>query len=407
MTVTTGHTGEAARPAPALPLLPAVRRLLPGAAGRVALRLPPGGPLTGAPHRRQVARMLLQEAALSGGGEVFETAGGELLLLGAAGPAAARLAATLAGLVGDAAGPEIWRLPADGPRLLAWAEAASLSPPAAPVPDAAAPGLAGLEPLLEALPLDRVLRRHAILHHAPGAPPLLAARRLRFSRGALAAELGPLAGDADLLRHAEDRLAATLPARLPGPGQDPPDGPLLLPLPLGGPAVPAPRRGLVGVLPLAAAASPAALAATRAALARAGWGLALAGLDAVALRLVPLAALAADLLLLRWSPAMTDRAVVAALRGMPAAKLVLTGCDGPEAMEWGRSQGLNHFAGPHVEALLAAARLAACPARSDRWRGEGCTRAQCAERAAATGPIPRAACRNPGLLARLLPPAAA
>jgi hypothetical protein len=165
-------------------------------------------------------------------------------------------------------------------------------------------------------------------------PPLLAARWLLLSRGALAAELGPLAG-------------------------------------------------------------------TRAALAQAGWGLALAGLDVAALRLVPPAGLAADLRL-RWSPAMTDRAVATALRGTSPARLVLTGCDGPEAMDWGRSQGLTHFAGPHVEALLAAARLAACP------EAKGCTHAACAERAAAAGPALRAACCNPGLLARLLPqPAAA
>lgn len=401
MTVTNGQAGEAARLAPAPPLLAAVRRLLPEAAGRMALYLPPGRPLTGAPHRRRAVRLLLQEAALAGGGEVFETAAGELLLLGASGPVAARTAATLARLVGDAIGPEIWRLPADAPRLLAWAGSANLPPPAASALGLAASALPGLETVLEALPLARVLRRRAILQHAPGAPPLLAARRLLFSRSALAAELGPLAGDADLLRHAEDRLAASLPARLPGREQDPTDGPLLLPLPLGGPPVPAPRLGLVGVLPLAAAADPAALAENRTALAHAGWGLALAGLDATALRLVPPAGLAADLLLLRWSPAMTDRAVAAALRGTPPARLVLTGCDRPEAMDWGRSQGLTHFAGPHIEALLAAARLAACP------EARGCTHAQCAERAAATGPATRATCRNPALLARLLPPAGA
>jgi len=401
MIVTSGQAGEAARRGPVPPLLAAARRLLAEAAGRVALYLPPGGPLTGAPHRRRVARLLLQEAALSGGGEVLETAAGELLLLGTAGPVAARTAAVLARLAGDAAGPDIWRFPADAERLLAWAGAACLPPPAPPVPDLTAPALPGLEAMLEALPLDRVLRRRAILHHTPGAPPLLAARRLLLSRSALAAGLGPLAGDADLLRHAEDRLAASLATRLPGKEQDPPDGPLLLPLPLGSPPVPAPRPGLVGVLPLAAAAHPAALAATRAALAQAGWGLALAGLDAAALRLVAPAGLAADLLLLRWSPAMAERAAAAALRGLPPARLVLTGCDGPEALDWGRSQGITHFAGPHIEALLAAARLAACP------KAVACSQPQCAERAATTGPAARAACRNPVLLARLLPPAAA
>ncbi len=352
-------------PRPDLPLLPAIRHVLAAAAGRVTLRLAPAGPLTGTAHRRRATMALLQDAALAGGGQVFETAAGDLLLLATAAPAAERAAALLARLSAEAA-PETWTLPADNALLLAWAETARLSPPMPRGPAAPAPGPAGLDALLDALPLHRVVRRQAILWHAAGAAPALAARRLVVCRAALRAVLGALAPDPDLLRHAEDRIAARLSgdrtavhssgdwiaARSSGPrpaaGQGPvglaadPAALLLVPLPLHGwpepthghrpehgpppadrdaPGLvsrtgsrPGPSLGLIGVLPLAAAADPAALAQRRAALAAAGWGLALSGLDAAALRLVTPALLAADLLLLRWSPALADRAATAALR---------------------------------------------------------------------------------------------
>lgn len=386
-----------------MPLLPVVRNALAAAPGGVALRLAPAGPLTGPPHRRRAAKALLQDAALSGGGQVFETAAGDLLLLAAAAPAAARAAAVLARLAAEAP-PETFTLPADNALLLAWAEHARLPPPAHQGPFAQAPGLAGLDALLEAVPIGRLLRRWAVLRHAPGRPPAVAARHVAVSRTALAMALGPLAPDPDLLRHAADRIAARLPGSLPAPDQDgAAGGPLLLPLPLLGQPGPAPRPGLVGVLPLAAAADPAALAERRVALAAAGWGLAIGGLDAAALRVVAPAALPADLLLLRWSPALAERAIAAMLRtgSPPADRLVLTGCDGPEALDWGRGQGIVQFAGPHVAALLAASRMVACPAAS------GCSVTQCAGRAAAIEASGRGGCRNAGLLAALLPGSAA
>ncbi|RYJ00439.1 MAG: hypothetical protein EON47_13835 [Acetobacteraceae bacterium] len=76
-------------PAPKPPappaLLPIVRQALPGAAGRVALRLQPQGRLAGPPARRRLARAILQDAAEVGGGAVFDTTSGEMLLRRAAG----------------------------------------------------------------------------------------------------------------------------------------------------------------------------------------------------------------------------------------------------------------------------------------------------------------------------------
>ena len=94
------------------------------------------------------------------------------------------------------------------------------------------------------------------------------------------------------------------------------------------------------------------MAARRADLAALGWRLGIGELDAEALRFVAPAALgsAADVLLLRWAP-------VLARRGKEA--LVLTGCDGADALEWGRAAGLALFSGPGAEAMLLASPSAA------------------------------------------------
>ncbi|RYJ00440.1 MAG: hypothetical protein EON47_13840, partial [Acetobacteraceae bacterium] len=197
-------------------------------------------------------------------------------------------------------------------------------------------GLEGLEPRLDALPADRILRHRGIIR--PGAAVPARGRRLRLSRPALAAELGPLAEDADLLAHAADRLAARLLPALAVWARDMP-GWRLLPLPRRGLPPPSVVPGLFGVLPLAAAADPA-LAERHRAMAARGWGLALEGLDAAALALVRPAGLPADLLLLRWSPALEDRAPLAALREMPAGRLLLTGCDGAAALAFAAHLGV-------------------------------------------------------------------
>lgn len=229
------------------------------------------------------------------------------------------------------------------------------------------PGVAGLDALLDALPLAGAVERRPILRLAPGRDPAVAAERVVVSRRALATALGAAGEDGDLLRHAEDRIAERFcrrPAR--GAGPSPLDGlparvPVLLPLPLRPIAAPAPRPGLVGVLPLAAAAtaSGAALAERRAELAALGWRLGIGGLDAAALGFVALPALAADLLLLRWSPALARRGADA-LRGADPHALVLTGCDGADAVEWGRNAGLTLFGGPGAEAAAGAWGAAPC-----------------------------------------------
>ncbi len=226
-------------------------------------------------------------------------------------------------------------------------------------PSAAA---SGPDARLNALPLSAVVERHPVLRFAPGGEPAVAAERLVVSWRALAAELGVAAtGDVDLLRHAVDRVAERLFDRSLGHGAvEPPLGglparaPVLLPLPVRPVTAPAPRPGLVGVLPLAAAAVPGlSLAARRAEMAALGWRLGVDELDAASLRFVAPGALGADLLLLRWSPDLPRRRD--ALAGADPQALVLAGCDGPDAVAWGRGAGLALFCGPGAEAMSAGA----------------------------------------------------
>ncbi|MBR0681120.1 hypothetical protein GXW74_11530 [Roseomonas eburnea] len=392
------HAAADIAAAPSGPGPEAIRRALRGPPGRVALRLAaPAGTA-----RRRVAITLLEEAGRSHGGVVLTTATGELLLTEAAPDAAARAEALLERLLGTA--PERLDLPGAVATLLAL-------PASVPVPSDPPPVPAGgIEALADAAPLAALLRRDGVLHIAPQAPRRLALMRLRLPSAALAPHLGPAAADADLARHARDRLRARLLAWLAEParraellGAAPPV-PLLVDLPAALlPDPPAPTTEEPPAPPaLIAALSPAealaeGLAARRAALRHAGWGLAVRGLDAAALALLAPEELPADLLLLRWSPALAGRAANAALRRTDPARLVLTGCDGPEALEWGLSIGVARYAGRWIAALMAATRMAVCP------RAAGCTRAECVARGAAATRDRRAGCGAPALLGALMP----
>jgi len=379
----------------------ALRRALRGPPGRVALRLAaPDGPA-----RRRVAIALLAEAGRSRVGVVLETATGELLLTEAEAAAARQAAEGIAALIGLA--PAVLPLPEAGPALM------DLPAPVPAVLRMDAPPAAGVEALADSAPWPALLRREEVLCIAPGVPRRLALLRLRVVREALAAHLGAAAADPDLARHARERLNARLLAALADPaardallGGAPP-APLLLDLPLAllpdAPAMaaeePAAAPALFAAIPLAEAMAEG-LAGRAAALRRAGWGLAVRGLDAAALALLAPEALPGEALLLRWSPALVARGVMAALRRLDPARLVLTGCDGEAALAWGLGLGIARFAGPGIAALAAATRMAACR------HAAACSRAACVARAAAVAAEGRVGCRDPGLLAAALPPEA-
>lgn len=385
-----------AAPGPPPPGAEAIRRALRGPPGRVALRLAP--PADAA--RRRVAIALLQEAGAPRGGAVLEAADGALLLTEAAPAEAMRAEAVLARLLGTA--PERLALP-EGLAALG----AGFAPPVPPPPP---PPAAGIEALADAAPLPALVRREPVLHIAPGAPRRLALLRLRLAPAALAPHLGAAAADEDLARHARERLRARLLAELPDAtrreellGLAPPV-PLLIDLPAS--LLPAPPDGeaaeaeappaLLAVLPRREALRED-LPARRPALRRAGWGIALRGLDAAALALLAPEALPADLLLLDWSAELAGRAATGALRRADPARLALMGCDGPAALEWGLALGITRYAGPWIEALAAATRMAACA------HAGACTRDACAARAAAAEPAGREGCADRLLLGAVLP----
>ncbi|GGC26994.1 hypothetical protein GCM10011504_01450 [Siccirubricoccus deserti] len=343
MTVTIA---EPPRPVAASPLAAALPRLLAGAALRVA----PEARLAGPASRRRMARALLLDVSEAAGSQVFETLAGELLLFGAP-PRAATQAALQLGRLAGLPPPPVWLLPQDAAPLLAWAQDAVLAPPAGPpalVPPT--PGLAGLDARLEVLAPERLLRSRPLRRPVPGGGPgtamATAGVRLRLCRRDLAAELGTLAADPDLLRHAEDRLATRLLHPLAAWALEFP-GLWLLPLPRAVTPLPPARPGLIGVLPLAAVGD-AGFGAARQALAAQGWGLALEGPEAASLSLFDLTALPADLLLLRWSSALAEPAALAALRRADPARLVLTAAAGAEALEFAGRLGLAAVSGPAV-----------------------------------------------------------
>jgi hypothetical protein len=338
-------------------LLPAVRRAMAGAPDSVAILLPP---LPAA--RRRAARLILHDATRLGPASLLETEAGELLVLGAPPPGLDPLRAALDPL-NLGAGARVWALgeaPAD---LIAWAATAQpLRPDAAP----AAPASAASD---EALLREATVRR-TILRLGPGEASGRVAVHHAISRRRLAARIDPAcAADPDRLEALAGALAARLPAAPPAATEAAAASiPALRPVPwprpapaghAGDAAAVAAPAGTLALLPLAACADPAGLAAALADLAGQGWRLGgFGGLDADALGLIDPAGLpAAGLLLLRWSPALGDRAPLAALRGIAPDRLVLTGCDAVStAIAWGLDHGIRRFAGPAVEALIDAAR---------------------------------------------------
>ncbi|RAI59573.1 hypothetical protein [Roseicella frigidaeris] len=313
-------------PAPGWGLLAAALAVLPAARGRAALLLPDHPRLGADPARRRMAGAVLQEAAAAGGGTPLRAQGGTLLL-GTSEASARRAAAALGTLLGQATPLPVWLLPRDADAVLGWAAAQAPARDDRPASGPPPPGL--LHAALDGLSADAVLRAE-VLRDAAGARR---GQRLRLSRRAVAAALGPLAADPDLLAQAMERMAARL---RPGLAAWARDLPGLRLVPLARDALPAPalRPGAIGVLPLAAAAGPD-FPGFRARLAERGWAVALAGLEAATLALADPAALPATLLLLRWSPAL------AALPPAPGPdRLVLETGGDPAAAAFARERGL-------------------------------------------------------------------
>jgi len=172
-----------------------------------------------------------------------------------------------------------------------------------------------------------------------------------------------------------------------------------------------------------AAADPAAWAAARTRLAAAAMPLVLDGLSHHALVLARPEALGPDLIALPWSTALPrlppprQAEVAAAIARIGPTRFLMTGADGEAALRWGRAAGIQLFQGAHVEAMLAATRLLACPGPGPApgsTRGNGtepaslddhpCGLRACTGRGTAATIAGRAGCIRHDLLDRAIPP---
>jgi hypothetical protein len=313
-------------PAPGAALGPALRHALRRGRGHVVL-----GVEADAPHRRRLARALLQEGALAAGGQVLEGPDGALLLVGAEARRAQRLRGLLERLVG-AAGTRLWSLERDAAALLAYAEGAH-----APQPSAEGPDLAALDAWIAALPLAGTIGRRI-----GEGPEGLAFLRLAPDRTRIAAGLGPLGADADLLDHAEAALAARLLPALADPDQARRllGGlrPKRLHLPLAalsGLGV-APPGLFAATLPVALLVAPKRLATVLATLEAAGIGTVFETLDAATLALLDPAALPAGLIRLAHGPGLDP----AAIPPLDPSRLILVAEEAGAARAFARAAGI-------------------------------------------------------------------
>jgi len=130
----------------------------------------------------------------------------------------------------------------------------------------------------------------------------------------------------------------------------------------------------------------------------AGMTLVLDGVSHLSLLLSCPATLQPDVMKLDWSPRLLDlraeerNLIAATLEQQGPDAVVLHHADTEAALRWGLAEGIHRFQGRHVDAMLAAGRMLACPS------ADGCTLRQCSERAAATEAAGRSLCRNTRLL---------
>ena len=437
-------------PAPERLLAEAMERACRAPRGRIVLvlhlsRLPPPGPR---PHHCRVARALLHEAAQRHDGHLFPLRNGDLVLLcrgaellggtqAGVGSGPLHLPDTLARLFRvDAPDPALllsfWWLEKAQDAILAYLRERMADPPAAAVavpesvPEPSA--ILDLEAQIAGAGVTDLMQRQTAVLITAGAhgrlKPLF--REFTFSLATLEARLAAAglergavrrdAATADpcLFRHFAGRLDARMldhvRQEVQARPRPPADGPALH-LNLTLPAALSPafesfaavchaagvRVGVeVGLLD--ACADPNLYARLRQRSRVAGVTLALDGVTRLAMLLTDPARLDADLVKLEWSPTLAERpgaervAIAAALAAIGPDRIVLQRAETEHALNWGLSQGIRRFQGRHVDAILGAARIVACPHAS------GCTLRQCVERAAAISAAGRRFCRNTALL---------
>lgn len=362
---------------------------------------------------------MLNDAALNHSGEVFSRGGGDLVLL--CQPAgAAELLASLGRLFSaDAPAADgllsLWTLPHDSSLLEAYLGRTAVSSAPPEEPDAAPAAIGALDSLIGTTHLSDLIRRQTAIHLTPGGMGVLY-RELSFSVPALNARMNdgaPVDADPYLFRH----LAARLDARmidlvsheLTGHQKSTPRPTLHLNLTLQAILSPAflrlaeivraaPAQIGVEIALVEAYADPLMFAAARMALRAHGFTVVLDAVSYSALLITRPAALAPDLVKLDWAPRMAaldepeQQRVAAAIQHLGPQRIVLQRAETEDAIAWGVAHGIARFQGRHVDAILAASRMAVCA------HAAGCKLRQCVERAAATGTAGRSGCRDTALL---------
>ena len=416
-------------------------------------RLPPPGPR---PHRRWIARTILDSTAERHEGQVFGLANGDMVLLCRPAPPARPVAARPASGLGlpdptalpdtlarlfqidmpDPAGiTTVWRLEEAFPAIAAYiAERLAEPRPEATPPATPEPEFGAETAMVDAIAAitvgsaitDLMQRQTGVLVAAPqqqGRPsvqPLY--REVTFSIAVLEARIaaaGQAAADPFLFRHLVGRLDRRMLAMIAdaagtggmldiaasGRGRPPLHLNLTLPAILSDDFTRLAQlcRELASPVGIEVAwidvcNDPAGFGRARGVLADAGLKLVLDGVSHLALMLAHPGALHPDLVKLDWSPRLAALAdeesqqIAAALERIDPQRVILHRAESEVAMRWGMAQGIRRFQGRHVDVMLAAGRTMACP------RAAGCTLRQCVERAAAAGPVGRAGCGVPSLL---------
>lgn len=414
-------------------LLDRIDRVLRAPAGRLtgyallALHLSRAPQASVQIHHRRVVAAVLEDAATRQEGQLFVLGNGDMALLFRPVDGAQALLAVLTRLF-KAAVPEpaglysLWPLPQSAPGALAFVlemvREGERSPPA-PEPQASTGAIAAMDGIVQHGLLSDLMHRQTAILLRPGQPipmvPLF--REVAIATAVLEARIvgGHAAADPFLFNH----LAARLDHRmLKDLQRDVPAGGLLS-MGLGSAALHI-NMTLAGILSQGfanfASACPAALSAglrigvevpfveafadiksfilARERLRLAGLHLVLDGVTHQVLMLTSPGVLKPSLVKLSWSPAMRTAGpeLAAAVALLGPERIVLHRSDGEAAIGWGLSHGITRFQGRYVDAMLAAARLKACPSAAS------CTLRQCRERASATGTGGRAGCRNLGLL---------
>ncbi len=377
------------------------------------------------PHHRRIAYAILGDAALRRDGQVFTQPSGDLAMLCRT-EGVAEAAETLARLFRvDAPRAEalltLWRLPADAASVLAYADRDTLA--ATPAEEklnlSASPMHPGatnaIDAMLATARLSDLMRQQVAIRLEGGMQPIF--REMTFSTAALQSQIaamGPARTDPFLLRHLaarlDERLLNSMAERLP-PGVLPLHVNLTATGVLSDAFLPFARTVersttavAVGLSLIEACADTATFAQARDRLRAQGFTVALAGVGHPALLLTRAEATGADLVKLEWSariPACSRReaaALAEALGRIGPDRIVLQRAETEAAVAWGVAHGIRQFSGRHIDAMLAASRLAACRFAAD------CTLRQCVERASATGPAGRVGCRDVASLELGCPP---